>query len=79
MNTLIDQPVSAIHLNGFVTVRLQSGREFTFPVNGNPRLEAATDAQLNQIELSPFGLHWPSLDEDLSLAGIAEGRYGQQR
>lgn len=78
MNTLIDQPISASHQQGLIVVRLSSGRELSFSIQGNKRLEAGTDAQLNHIELSPFGLHWPELDEDLSLSGIAEGRYGQR-
>lgn len=77
MNTLIDQPVSAFCRHGLISVRLYSGKEFTFPVEGNSRLEGKSEAQLNRIELSPFGLHWPDLDEDLSIRGIAEGRYGQ--
>jgi hypothetical protein len=50
---------------------------FVFRRQQNPRLAAATPAQLNNIELSPFGLHWPDLDEDLSIRGIAQGDYGQ--
>jgi hypothetical protein len=34
---------------------------------------------LNHIEISPFGLHWPELDEDLSFRGLIEGNYGQLR
>jgi hypothetical protein len=29
------------------------------------------------IEISPFGLHWPDLDEDLSFHGLLEGNRGQ--
>jgi len=36
-----------------------------FPVSRNPRLAKGTADQLNNIEISPFGLHWPDLDEDL--------------
>lgn len=57
---------------------MESGLEFTFPVKGNPRLEGKPHAQLNEIELSPFGLHWPRLDEDLSIRGIRSGDYGQR-
>jgi hypothetical protein len=32
---------------------------------------------LNHIEISPFGLHWPELDEDLSFRDLLEGDYGQ--
>jgi hypothetical protein len=48
-------------------------------VKGNPRLEHAAARDLDTIELSPFGIHWPTLDEDLSFAGIREGNYGQRR
>jgi hypothetical protein len=50
-----------------------------FPVSENPRLCRGTPEELNNIEISPFGLHWPDLDEDLSLRGIAKGDHGQSR
>jgi hypothetical protein len=79
MSTLIDTPRSAGFRDGLIFVVLQSGAELRFPASENPRLAQATPAQLNKIELSPFGLHWPDLDEDLSIRGIAQGDYGQQR
>ena len=57
---------------------MESGLEFAFPIAGNSRLESASDSQLDNIELSPFGLHWPDLDEDLSIRGILAGDYGQR-
>lgn len=77
MSTLTDTPRSAGFRDGFIFVVLQSGAELRFPASANPRLAAGTPAQLNNIELSPFGLHWPDLDEDLSIRGIAQGDYGQ--
>ena len=77
MNTLTDSPQSARYSEGYICIVLQSGGTLRFPVSGNPRLEAGTPVQLNHIVLSPFGLHWPDLDEDLSLEGIRAGRYGQ--
>jgi hypothetical protein len=74
----VDPAVKAWHERGFIHVRLASGHEVRFPIAGNPRLEHAAPADLDLIELSPFGIHWPTLDEDLSLAGILEGRYGQR-
>ena len=79
MSTLIDTPCSAGFRDGLIFVVLQSGAELRFPASENPRLARATPAQLNNIELSPFGLHWPDLDEDLSIRGIAQGDYGQER
>ena len=74
----MDPAVKAWHERGFIHVRLASGHEVRFPIAGNPRLEHAAPADLDLIELSPFGIHWPALDEDLSIAGILEGRYGQR-
>jgi hypothetical protein len=34
-----------------------------------------TEAQLKNIEVSPFGLHWPELDEDLSFKGLLKGAF----
>jgi hypothetical protein len=36
----------------------------------SPRLASASATQLNEITFSPFGLHCPQLDEDLSIRGI---------
>lgn len=77
-STLADRALEAWHASGLIHVRFASGHEWCFPVAGNPRLESASPADLNRIEISPFGLHWPTLDEDLSFAGIREGRYGQR-
>jgi hypothetical protein len=68
---------SANYQNGRIVVSMQSGVEIRFPVAGNPRLAKGTPQQLNHIEISPFGLHWPDLDEDLSFRGLIEGDYGQ--
>lgn len=78
MSTLVDTPVLAHFGDGRIHVTMESGLEFSFPVEGNPRLEGKPSAQLNRVELSPFGLHWPDLDEDLSIRGILAGDYGQR-
>ena len=77
MSTLIDDAASAAHVNGMIVIRMKSGREVRFPVSKNPRLVGQAHDKLNRIEISPFGLHWPELDEDLSFKGIAAGDYGQ--
>ncbi len=78
MSTLIDPPIRAKHHEGKIFVLLESGLEVTFPIAGNPRLEGKPNEALERIELSPFGLHWPNLDEDLSLRGILAGDFGQR-
>ncbi len=79
MNTLIDKVRSAIYQDGKILVTMESQVEIRFPVAGNARLCQGTPEQLNNIEVSPFGLHWPDLDEDLSFRGLLEGDYGQSR
>jgi len=79
MSTLVDTVKSARYHDGHVVVQMTSGVEIRFPVAGNPRLAKGTPSQLNRIEVSPFGLHWPALDEDLSFRGLLAGDYGQAR
>ena len=42
----------------------------------SPRLAKATDEERAQAELSPggYGIHWPLIDEDLSIAGLLRPR-----
>ena len=79
MNTLVDQVKSAIYQDGHVLTTMENSVEIRFPVADNPRLCYGTPQQLNNIEVSPFGLHWPDLDEDLSFRGLLTGDYGQSR
>lgn len=79
MNTLIDTALSASFQNGEIIICMTSGVELRFPTVENPRLAMGTPTQLSNIELSPFGIHWPDLDEDLSFRGIAAGDYGQHQ
>lgn len=77
MSTLIDRAKSAIFRDGEILISMQSGQEIRFPVDDNPRLASGTPEQLNNMELSPFGIHWPDLDEDLSYRGLLSGDHGQ--
>jgi hypothetical protein len=65
--------------NGWVCVSLQDGREIRFPANKNRRLSQASAKALKNLEIicNGTGLHWPDVDEDLSVQGILEGRIGQ--
>ena len=78
MSTLIDSIKSAQHINGTMVIQMESGVEIRFPVSRNTRLRNGTDHQLDNVEISAFGLHWPELDEDLSIRGLVSGDYGQQ-
>lgn len=65
--------------NGKVCILLSDNREIRFPVELNKKLRGAPVEKLKNIELicDGTGLHWPDLDEDLSITGIIEGRFGK--
>jgi hypothetical protein len=58
---------------GYVTVRIAGTVEIRFPTTASARLVKGTEAQLQNIEVSPLGLHWPELDEDISFKGLLRG------
>ncbi|HEY6170356.1 MAG TPA: DUF2442 domain-containing protein [Verrucomicrobiae bacterium] len=62
-----------------ICLQLDDDREIRFPAAKNRRLRGGTDKQLANAELicDGTGIHWPDLDEDLSVQGILEGRLGQ--
>ncbi len=79
MSILTDSARSVVCRDGEIVVSMQSGAEIRFPVAENPRLACGTPDQRRNVEISPFGLHWPDLDEDLSFRGLLAGDYGQKQ
>jgi hypothetical protein len=55
-------------------VDLSDGRTLGVPLAWFPRLLHASSAERGQVEISRVGLHWESLDEDISIAGLLAGR-----
>jgi hypothetical protein len=53
-------------------VNLVDGRRVSVPLEWFPKLAKATPAQLENYELlgDGEGIHWPDLDEDLSVEGL---------
>ena len=54
-------------------VHLDDGRVVAVPLAWFPRLWAATPEQRALFELSPRGIHWDALDEDISIDGLLAG------
>jgi hypothetical protein len=79
MSVLTDSARSAIFRDGQIIIALESGAEIRFSVAENPRLARGTAEQLSRIELSPYGIHWPELDEELSFRGLLRGDHGQHQ
>ena len=57
------------------TVQLTDGRAVSVPYAWLPRLAEATGEQRAEYELTGHGrgIHWPEIDEDLSVAGVLRG------
>lgn len=55
-----------------LVVHLQDGRSLSVPLEWFPRLRDATPEERERWELlgSGIGIHWPDLDEDISVAGL---------
>lgn len=56
-------------------VSLTDGRQISVPIVWFPLLRGATAEQRKKYEICGGGtsLHWPELDEDLSVAGLMAG------
>jgi hypothetical protein len=57
-----------------LVVTLIDGRKIATPLDWYPRLQKASAAQRANFELMPMGIHWPEIDEDLSIAGMLKGQ-----
>ena len=59
-----------------LTAELSDGRTISIPISWYPRLAHATPAELNTWVLigGGQGIHWPDLDEDISVEGLLAGR-----
>ena len=58
-----------------LTAELSDGRTISVPISWYPRLVHATPEERNNWELigTGEGIHWPDLDEDLSIEGFLAG------
>lgn len=59
-----------------LTVDLVDGRTIIVPLGWYPRLWHGTPEERNYFEIFGDGayIHWPDLDEDLTVAGLLAGR-----
>ena len=75
---LMFKATKAWYENGRVCLLLSDKKEIRFPAALNSKLRDATTEQVSNIMIicDGTGLHWPDLDEDLSVTGILEGRFG---
>jgi len=60
-------------------VELTDGRTVGVPLVWFPRLMNATEKERSEYSISPNGLHWESLDEDISITGLLAGKGDQTK
>ena len=68
--------IVGVHVTAeLLVVDLADGRIVSVPLAWYPRLLNATPEQRNhwQIAGAGFGIHWPEVDEDLSVQGLLAG------
>lgn len=81
MSTLIETPAAAAQRvtvsEEALIVDLVDGRTLSVPLAWYPRLAHGTEKERNNWRLigEGEGIHWPELDEDLSVAGLLAGRH----
>jgi hypothetical protein len=58
-------------------MELTDGRVISFPASRFRRLAQASNQELSevQIEVGGFALRWETVDEDITVPGILEGRF----
>lgn len=54
----------------YVFIETETGETGKLPIEDFPRLKNATRKQRENYIISAFGIHWPELDEDLSIDGF---------
>ena len=70
------QAYKVVCTDEILIVELVDGRTISAPLVWFPSLCSATKEQRNNWELlgAGEGIHWPDIDEDLSVAGLLEGK-----
>ena len=58
-----------------IIIKLSDGRGLSVPISWYPRLKHGTEAERNNWTLisTGLGIHWPDLDEDISVEALVAG------
>jgi hypothetical protein len=57
-----------------LVVTLADGRSIATPLDWYPRLQRASKKERQNYNIMPMGIHWPDIDEDLSIVGMLKGQ-----
>ena len=59
--------------NDAIIVDLEDGRQVSAPLAWYPRLLHGTPKERANFQIGHYGIHWPDLDEDISIKGLLLG------
>jgi hypothetical protein len=64
----------------FLTVGFDDGRRVSIPLSWYPRLFHASPAERREFRLigAGEGIHWDSIDEDISAESVIAGKHSQE-
>jgi hypothetical protein len=84
MTFLAFEPATALGVevtDDSISVQLHDGRTVTAPLSWYPRLNHATPDERRDWALigAGSGIHWPQLDEDISIESLLAGRRSAER
>ena len=68
------RPVAARCDSKHLNVTLADGRVLQTPLWWYPRLAGAAASARENVEFMPMGIHWPDIDEDISVASMLRGQ-----
>lgn len=68
------EPLSVIVTADTLSVDLADGRTISVPLGWFPRLRHGTPQEWSNYEIGRVGVHWPDLDEDISVEGLLKGK-----
>ena len=70
--------ISAVHIEGDMLIVLSGEITYKWRIDEvSKKLSHATESERNNFEISPsgYGIHWPQIDEDLSLIGLLHTKH----
>ena len=75
-DTKLPNAIAVAFSDNGLKVSLSDGRDISVPIVWFPRLMHATPGELSDWRLvgDGSGIHWPQIDEDISVKNIIDGR-----
>lgn len=69
--SIIENKIKIWFEDNQIFMESESGEKKSHPLSWFPKLFNASDEERNDYNISPFGIHWEKIDEDLSFEGFS--------